>query len=418
MESMLKAVLIIYGLLISQLLWAAPNDPILERYIDLALTQNPRVAAAQSGADAALQRLPQAGALPQPMLGFGVKDLNLDGGLHDDDMTGRWVSLEQPFPFPGTLRSKQKAARGMSEMAAADADETRAMLTLEVKEMYYEWAYLRAAQDAVRASKNLMQQSLKQTTTAYSVGMGSQTDVLRAQTEVAKFDLELAELAQKEESAVANLNICCVLPPGVTTTPPPPLSYEPMDIPYDSLLAMIEQNSPAARAADARVGAARFEVETARFDFYPGFTLGLEYMLQGRGEAKVDRISFMGGLTLPLYWKQSQSPQLAEKRIEGRRAEEERKNTLNDLRYQLKDLYAKTTSLKAQIEIYDQSLLPQAEQTVAAARAGYVSGKVSFMDLLSHQTLLLQVRRERFMKISDYNITWAKIEALTGQRIS
>ena len=397
---------------------AAAPDPVLERYIELALSQNPGLAAGLLQSEAAGQMPSQESALPDPMLGFGLRELSLDDpGLHSTDVTAKWISLEQEFPFPGTLSRKRDRARAMQRMSAAMAEKERAMLISDVKEMYYEWAYVRLAMDLVRESRSLMEQSLAYAVQSYQVGMGSQSDVLRAQTEIIRFDNELAELRQMERTAVADINICCALPPDVITQVPSPLTFVAVDISYDTLWAWIQASNPEIVAATAKIARARLDRDLARRMYYPMFRLGAEYMQRRGMDEPENMVSFMGGMTIPLYWWKKQSPMLRQRHIELQQTTEEQQNVTNLAHAQLTDLAAKAASLHEQVERFDDSIVPQAEQTFAAAQAGYITGKVDFMTLLSSQMLVLDSQRDRAMKTAEYLQTWAKIEALVGRRI-
>jgi outer membrane protein, heavy metal efflux system len=408
----------IFILILAGFACAKEPDPILERYITLALTQNPRISAAQNAAEAAKFRVPQAGALPSPMLNLGLKEMNInDGKLRYNDMSSSWISVAQEFPFPGTLAAKTRGAESSHQMSTAEADASRAELTLEVEMTYYQWAFWRGSMGIVEQSKELLKQTAEQLTAKYAAGISLQSDVLRAQMEIVKLDNTLSDLHQKEISDVANINICCALPPGTTTTPPTPLHFEPRPWSYDSLWALIQDKNPMARVQQAKIAMAEADVRMAELNYYPNFVAGVEYMRRGRGIAADNLLSVMGGVSLPLYWKKNQEPMLHEKQSELARAQEDAKNTLNDVRFQLTDNLSQTKNIEQQIANYETQLIPQAEQIVASARASYASGKLDFMDLLNHQMTLLDLQRDHLMKIMEYNMAWAKIEALTGQRL-
>jgi cobalt-zinc-cadmium efflux system outer membrane protein len=396
----------------------ATPDPVLEHYIELALTKNPGLAAEFSRAEASAKTPSQESALPDPMLGLGLRELSVDDpAFHSTEMTGKWVSLEQTFPFPGTLGLKRDRARALQRMDSAMAAQGQAALISEVKDLYYEWSYVRLAVDLVRENRELMEQSLAQAVESYKVGMGSQTDVLRAQTEILRFDNELAELKQMERTTVANLNSGCDLPPDVITQVPSPLTYVAVDIPYDTLWAWIQASNPEITKAAINVQRAQLNQALARRMYYPMFSLGAEYM-QRKGVAQPENmVSIMGGMTVPLYWWKKQNSMLRQRQIELRQGSEQHLNVSNLRHAELTDLTAKAASLREQIERFDGGVIPQAEQTFAAAQAGYVTGKVDFTTLLSSQMLVLDTKRDRAMKTAQYLQTWAKIEALVGRRI-
>lgn len=396
---------------------AAGRDPILERYIRLAVTQNPQIAVADRTAEAMQQEIPQVGTLPEPMLGFGIKDLSADDpALSRTEMTGQYVMLEQMFPFPGTLGLRQNIARHEYNIAKTDATNARLMLTAEIAELYYRWAYIREAAELVRQNKSLMKQMADLAATAYSVGMGAQSDILQARTQVTKFDIELADLKQKERSIIADINICCNLPPDATTTPPSPLVYEAIDVPYDSLWTRITNDNPEAVAGRIKRDAADAKIKLAKKMYYPDFSFGVEYMQRGKAMPE-NMISFNAGVSLPIYWSKKQDPMLKQRRIQRQAAAEAYQSTLNTLHFDLTDMTTMTASLREQIENYRDIIIPQAEQTFESAQAGYTNGKVDFMTVLASQMTLLDARRDFLMKTSEYLTTWAKIETMTARTL-
>ncbi|MBU0507610.1 TolC family protein [bacterium] len=394
---------------------AAAGDAVLERYIELALTQNPRIAMSDRNADAAEARIPQAGSLPDPMLGFGIKDLSADDPfLGSGEMTGRFVMLEQMFPFPGTLGAKKEMARRDYEMARAEAANERLTLTSEIAELYYKWADVRAAMELMERNKALMQQMAELAAAAYSVGMGAQSDVLQAQTQVTKIDVELAMLRQREKSLVADINICCNLPPDVITTPPLPLAYEPIHVPYDTLWGWIERDNPMIAASLAWRTAAETGVRMARKMTYPDFRVGVEYMRRGETMPE-NMISLQAGVSLPVFWKTKQSPLMHEKRAERASAFEQHQDVLNMTRFELTDMTAMAASLEEQIEYYRDAILPRAAQTLESARAGYTNGKVDFMTVLVSQMTLFDAERDKLARIAEYNTVWAKLFTMAAR---
>jgi len=392
-------------------------DSVLQRYITLALTQNPTIDIADQSAKAAGERVSQSGSLPDPILGFGVKELSADDPLlGSKEMTGRYVMLEQMFPFPGTLSRMKDAARGEHDMKRADAKSARLMLAAEVAELYYKWAYVRAAMNLTERNKALMQQMADLTTTAYSVGMGAQSDLLQAQTQVTKFDIELSDLRQMERMLVADINICCSLPPDVITTPPLPLTYARESVSDDSLWTWILRENPELQMAEARIRMADAEVQVARRMQYPDFKFGVEYMRRGETMPE-NMISLNAGISLPVFRRSKQLPMIRQKHAERERAGSEREDVLNRLRFQLTDMNSMIASLAEQIEYYRNTIIPQADQTLEAARAGYTHGQVDFMTALNSQMTLYDAERDQLERISRYNATWIKLLALAGQPI-
>ncbi len=91
---------------------AAPaSDPLLERLIEESLSARPELKQAQELVRAERERVPQAGALPDPTLSLGIQN---DG--FKEIMVGKMetsyyqVMLSQPLPWPGKLGLREDVA--------------------------------------------------------------------------------------------------------------------------------------------------------------------------------------------------------------------------------------------------------------------------------------------------------------------
>jgi outer membrane protein TolC len=400
----------------------AQNDPVLERYLQEALSQNPSLKTATSRVQAYDEMIPQAGALPDPMLGIGVANLPTDSwNLNQEDMSGITFSLEQMVPFPGKLRSGKDKASSMRDEQQAMVEDEKAMLIMTVKETYYNWAFMRASIQVVESNRALMDQILESALSKYKVGMmGNQQDVLMAQTDRNMFDEKLLVLRQAETTWKAKLNILLNHKADDNLTPPLELQYQPVQIPLDSVNTAIDRFNPKMRTIRARQQASDSDIRMARKEYYPDVGFMVEYMRRNDmpgGMERPDLLSFQARLNLPLFWKSKQERMVEQRRIERRQLDEESQSQRKDIEFQLADLIAQNQRLKDQIALYQQSMIPLARQSVESAQIGYQVSKVDFQMLVTSQMTLLNSELELQEMILDYYMVWMKIEALTGQRI-
>lgn len=397
-------------------------DPILERYIRLALTQNPVIAAAELERDAAAERIPQTGALPDPMIGFGIDEYPFQtmGPPGDSpwERSGKVIALRQQFPWFGTLGSERKMAQWDYEMKAAMAVRERAMLTLDVKKMYVEWAKIREEQALLDSTLAAMDVMNAQTERAHASGMGNMADVLRAKIERTRMQTMKYELNAMEVSAVAELNICCQLNPDSMTTPPLALEYYPRTFSYDSLLAWSTIDNPDLQAAEAKRSMSSVGVSNARKMRYPMFDLSAEVMQRTEDNEQMQMLSGMIGVTLPIWSRSKQNRLIAERKIGQVQADAERDVAFNLIRFKLSTLLSRQKSLTNTIELYQQEILPSAIQHIQAASSAYASGQLDFMILLNAIIAEFDYRREFAGFVADYNTTWAELEAVTGRTLN
>lgn len=112
----------------------AQKPDSLDHYLEIAAKNNPGLNADFLTYKASLEKVPQAGAWPDPRLdiGFFLKPMDIVGGRQIADFT-----LMQMFPWFGTKKAAQTEATHMAKMAYAQFTETRDNLYLEIYTQWY-----------------------------------------------------------------------------------------------------------------------------------------------------------------------------------------------------------------------------------------------------------------------------------------
>jgi outer membrane protein TolC len=148
---------------------AAQTPDSLDRYLETAAKNNPGLNADFLAYKASLEKVPQAGAWPDPQLdiGFFLKPMDIVGGRQVADFT-----LMQMFPWFGTKKAAQTEATHMARMAYARFTETRDNLYLEV---YTQWYLLSTLvqqlhnnRDNLELLKQLEELALRKVSSPYS----------------------------------------------------------------------------------------------------------------------------------------------------------------------------------------------------------------------------------------------------------
>ncbi|NLY25317.1 MAG: TolC family protein [Bacteroidales bacterium] len=148
---------------------AAQTTDSLDHYLETAAKNNPGLNADFLTYKASLEKVPQAGALPDPRLdiGFFLKPMDIVGGRQIADFT-----LMQMFPWFGTRKTAQTEATHMAKMAYAQFTETRDNLYLEVYTQWYLLStlvqQLRDNRDNLQLMKQLEELALRKVSSPYS----------------------------------------------------------------------------------------------------------------------------------------------------------------------------------------------------------------------------------------------------------
>lgn len=215
------------GLLLAGMTLAGPGAlraqeapaPTLAGLLAEAEASNPELLAAKKTAEAAGARVPQAGALPDPMLGVGVMNFPYaDPNLNLERMAMFTVQLGEQFPFPGKLGLREDVARHQAEAAQWEVERVRQNVLTDVKSAYYQIYFVDRALQVTRRNETLVGDFAQLTSAKYGVGTGAQPDVLKAQVERTRLGDQLVALREQRVSALARLNAVLARP---TDTPLP-----------------------------------------------------------------------------------------------------------------------------------------------------------------------------------------------------
>lgn len=161
-------ILVMLGLMGSHPVGAQTPDS-LDRYLETAAKNNPGLNADFLAYKASLEKVPQAGAWPDPQLdiGFFLKPMDIVGGRQIADFT-----LMQMFPWFGTKKAAQTEATHMAQMAYEKFRETRDNLYLEVYTQWYILSTLEQQLHNNRENLQLLKQleelSLRKVSSPYS----------------------------------------------------------------------------------------------------------------------------------------------------------------------------------------------------------------------------------------------------------
>jgi len=120
------------------------------------------------------------------------------------------------------------------------------------------------------------------------------------------------------------------------------------------------------------------------------------------------------GLRIPLwFWKiksEIKSEKLQTEAQEYKLVEKE-----DYLSFKVEDLYFKLKTEEQLIDLYDNVILPQAEQNFSVSRIGYENNKIDFLNWLDAERNLISIKIAKLKQAVDYKKTLAQIEYIVGE---
>ena len=399
-----------------------PGALTLDAAIETALLNNPGLQADFAAFEAAAQVVPQVSSLADPRVTHTQFVEGVQTRVGEQEFA---TSVSQMFPWFGKLRLQGDVAHSRA-MQALQAYRTRMLDVREqVQEAWHRLAYEQAALALAEEDKRTIEQTLEAASALYGAGQRGRGALLQAQTELARIENELAGYPARIEGLREELARLLFVD-ELGDVPPMVDPAGQIVAPPDAELLVAEAVAVRPEIERFRLGEqeAQLRHELARKDYYPDFTLGLNYIEVGdRPDNPVGAmappdegddawgVSVGFNIPIPNARRRAAKEQALHQREE---AEWRRIAVESEAEAQVRSILPRLESLKDQLRILETNLLPLAEEAYATNQAAYSSGQATFLELLDAQRTHVAVRRDLLRARRDYLLAIAKLERAVG----
>ena len=380
---------------------------------------SPELAAARAEHRAATARIDPAGRPPDPRFQVALMNRSLPGLGKRSVLAMDQIQLIQMIPVPGKLAAGSAVARAHARVFTAGIEERRLALRVRATEDFFELDRVDRSLAALNHAGLLLREIEGVVRARYSVGSGSQADVLRAQVELAKLDVELTEMRTLRAAAVARLNAILArradLPIDAVTSPGLPKSLPSAERMLDAAL----RGGPALAAGRARLDAAQSGRRVAGLERWPDLELGVAYGQQSMvGEPGTERmVSFMVGATIPIWAGRRQGAMRREAAAMAEAAEADLRAGEAETRGRIGELIAAFERAQRLRQLYRGTLLPQSRAAGSAALAAYRTGEVNLDTVVESCLTVSEFELQLIQLDAEQARAVAGLEALTALNI-
>lgn len=395
----------------------------LDQLIDEAVQNNPEILASKKRWEVFKEKVPQARALPDPMLGFGIISLPTNFSFRDEDMTMKELSISQMFPFPGKRRLMGEMAEKEAEAVFKEIQERTNRIIKEVKSTYFELSYNYRSMEITQRNKEILENFSKIAETQYSVGMGIQQDVLKAHVEVSKMVDELIMLGQKKRALEAKLNALLNRSPEAPVGEPAEVIFKKLPYAIDELQKMAVEINPTLQGMKKMIEAKEKAYELAKREYYPDLTFKFAYGQRDNSPGpevmkRRDMLTGMVEINIPIFYKSKQDRKVAETKADIQTFEAQYRAMKNEIQFMVTDMTSMLQRVERQLDLYKTGIIPQASLQVNSAMSAYRVNKADFMTLLDSQMTLYKYELEYRQALTEYEKNVASLEATIGKRFS
>jgi outer membrane protein, heavy metal efflux system len=388
-----------------------PANAGVEDYISLAEKRNPGLQSAFHRWQGALQKVPQATSLEDPKLSYMEY-------LQRTMETQQELGVMQMFPYPGKLALRGQVESSEAEALRKELEKARLDLRAEVEDSFYEYYYLEQTIRINTENLDLLKHFENVATARYGVGRGGNQDVIKAQVELGKLENELRNLQDSRSPVCARLNATMNRPTSASLPPPSQVDTREVTLETEAILQAAFRGNPELQAIDARIRKANEQVALARKEYYPDFSLGLNWMNANNqmedpmGDEYVASIE----MNLPVYRKKV-AAMVQEAQSGVQEFQSMKQETQNRLAVDLQDQLYKLRNAERQLKLLADLLIPKARQSLQITETSYSAGQASFLELVDTERELLMFQENYYRSIADYMQALAKIEALVGHSV-
>ena len=364
------------------------------------------IVAARARARAAAQRKGVVSGLEDPMISPSLDHLPFM--LHGADVS---LAIEQRFPLSGVLGNRGRVADADAQRLRAETMRVSLDVELEAAGAFLMLDEQRKMSAVLAEQLAVSRQLVGAANARYSAGSGAQSDLLRAELEVARIEAAARALLSEVRAAEAMLNTSLGRSPYAAV--PALASSAPASAPseWDQLRKLALQNRPELAAGRAEIRRAEAEISVmdsmdapmAMVRAGPAYT-----MADGAG------VMLMVGISIPIWRDRVDSGvREAEAMAEMARADVDAMSRMVEgeaatSRYLVLAARDRFLALR-------DDLLPRARRVIEPALSGYAAGTLPLVSVVEAVAAVWSVQEELVSAEAELGFAWARLQRAIGK---
>ena len=368
---------------------------------------------------AALEKVPQVGALPDPTVAFGyfIQPVETRVGAQQAK-----ISVAQMFPWFGTLNAKEDVVTEMAKAKYEIFEEAKSKLFYDIKSTWYNLYVTNRAIDITRDNILILNTFQKLALIKIESGKASAVDQYRVEMEIIELENQLYQLLDKLETQKITFNNFLNVDASRDIYIPEILETSELSIDKLALLDSIRLNNHQVLNLEFQEASYEYQQVVAKKMGKPNFTIGMDYTFIGEssntmlapGESGRDAIMFpMVGISIPLYRKKYTS--MVKEAVFMQEATLNKKlDKINVLESIYEKAYADYQDAKRRIVLHNK-LSELAKTSLQILESGYATDGKNFEEILRMERKVLMHSLELEKSRSDMSASVAFIHYLMGK---
>jgi len=393
-------------------------DGSLSSYLAFALARSPELRASFERWRAATMKISRARRIPEPVIKYSyfVRSVETRVGPQNHKL-----SLMQSFPWPTALSAGADAASETARAAERRFDAQALVVKQAVADAYWR-LWLLQEEHHLKNEHDVVMETLAGTVRGrVRTGAASLADLNQVELGIARHHDHHG--AHQEDQRVATADLLRAIGAtarerGLTATDAP---FEGLPSKSEEALHRAARQHPRIEAAELMASASDSQVRAEAAERAPSLLAGLDWIAVGQAPAAVgksgqDAVIVTAGLSVPL-WGRNYRDAMSAARAEGAAHRADRDAALRTADAQLTAALSAVRDAQRRIDLYRNTLIPQAETTFQSVLGGYQSGRSTVASALLAQKELLELQLELARSRAHHARAWAVLEAVVGHPV-
>jgi len=390
------------------------NAQQLEKYLEIAAQNNPRLKAKYVEFEAALEKVKQVNTLNDPTFSFGYFLSPVETRVGAQRMK---FSLGQMFPWFGTLDARQDIASQLAESKYQEFLAEQLLLYRNVKNAYYPMLELGEHIKVQQNNLKVLSTYKELANIQFSNGKATMVDVLRVDIKMEDLESKISLLNDKRSPLEATFNLLLNRAADTIVL----LDSFPKAVSeYYGAQDSLWLNNPKIAAFELRIGAAKSNENLATLSSRPQIGIGLDYVVVSKRNVSTipddgkDILMPMATVTLPLY-RSKYKAAIKEANLQQEVLNLYKKDYENNLLSQYTLAKYKYDESLELIRLYT-SEVTKTKRILGLLAISYGTNGKDYVELLRAQQTLLEHELTLSTQWKEYHIAVAQLDYLTNKK--
>lgn len=390
-------------------------DPNL--LISEAMEQNPRLVRLYREYQAAAARSQYVDKLPDPKLSANIFGDPIETAAGSQRAT---MSFSQTIPWLRRLNAQQQRQCFEAFAVRAEYDAERLRVVAGIRVGCYRLYVIDKQIEKAEANQELLASLVDVANARIATGKASQGDVLLGTLELSKLEERILTFRKQRRAMEAEINRLVGRP---IETPISAIQELPLGIikrEVDVVQQAAFEAQPEIEAARLRAQATRWGIEVARLSRRPEFMLSASYFFTDNNRpaspvVNVGEDPWAIGVQVSLpIWRQKYDAMRNEAGWQHQAAHASVEDLAGRYDALILDLMAEAQRAIDTANLYTETILPQARQTLSADQESYSNGNVEFDRVIRDYRNLLTLELGYYQAVGDLAIANARLQQAAG----